>query len=77
MRNHDFEQPPTVPSDRRKRKASENGDKTHATPVAGFYHRGLTNELRESLVEYCRHSTLKARKDGRVALEVRTYTNLP
>ena len=52
MRNHDFEQPPTVSSDQRKRKASENGDKTHhATPVAGFFHRGLTNEPRESLVD--------------------------
>jgi hypothetical protein len=34
---------------------------------AGFFHAGLTDELKESLVELARHEAPKARADGRAA----------
>ena len=46
MRNHDFDRPPAVVSDRRKRKHEK------AAHVGGFFYSGLSVELQESLVEY-------------------------
>ena len=45
MRNHDFDTPPNIISDRRKRK--------HDLPAhsGGFFYTGLTVEMQESLVE--------------------------
>lgn len=63
MRNCDFEQPPAVASDRRKRKVSGE----EAPPQSGFFHR-LTPELQQSLVEYARLNVASARKDGAAAL---------
>jgi hypothetical protein len=65
MRNHDFERAPNIAHDRRKRK-QVNADKPE--PTAGFFHKGLTPELQESLVLYARRSAAAARDAGREAL---------
>ena len=62
MRNHDFDRPPAVVSDRRKRKHEK------AAHVGGFFYSGLSVELQESLVEYTRHAAAPARQAGREAL---------
>ena len=62
MRNHDFDRPPAIVSDRRKRKHEQ------APHVGGFFYTGLTVELQESLVEYVRHAAADARDAGRQAL---------
>ena len=58
MRNRDFERPPNVVHDRRKRK--EAGDVE--APVVGAYHRLLNERLKESLVSYSRREAMHARK---------------
>jgi superoxide dismutase len=60
MRNGDFERAENLNSVKRTRKDSEEKS-------AGFFHAGLTDELRESLVELARHEAPKARADGRAA----------
>ena len=63
MRNHDFDTPPTILSDRGKRKHEQ---KAHA---GGFFYTGLSVELQESLVTYVRRSADTARDAGRAALK--------
>ena len=84
MRNGDFNTPPKI-DNTRGRKRKEGHEQQPAR--GGFFHTGLTPELRESLVDYARHSVAEARKAGRAALkahddekilrrELRTQTQL-
>ena len=62
MRNKDFERPSNVDHERgRKRKLDAQPEK------AGFFHAGLTPELKESLVDYARLAAESARAEGRKA----------
>ena len=61
MVNRDFETPPNVLSDRRKRKHEKSEHK------GGYFYTGLTPELQESLVEYSRHEVAHARDANRQA----------
>ena len=70
MRMHDFDRPPRIVSDRRKRKHAQ------AAPRGGFFHSGLTAELQESLVEYARLTAASARVDGRLALQAQEVEKL-
>ena len=67
MRNHDFDQPRNVVSDRRKPKAG--GGEAGAAQRGGFYHTGLSDTLRRSLVEFVRRRTARAAVDGRASLK--------
>ena len=66
MRNHDFDLPRNVVSDRRKPKA---GGGEAGMQRGGFYWTGLSEELRRSLVEFVRRRTARAAVDGRAALK--------
>ena len=66
MRMHDFDRPPNVAHDRRKRKASGSDGEAN---TGGFFWTGLTDKLRESLVGYARLSAPGARAAGRDALK--------
>ena len=69
-RAHDFDGPANVAHDRRKQKAA--GDEAggdDATAAGGFFHTGLTDELKQSLVEHTRLAVAGARADGRVELK--------
>ena len=70
MRNHDFDRPPKIISDRRKRKHEE------APPSGGYFYSGLTIELQESMVEYVRHEAAGAREAGRQALKAQAAEKL-
>ena len=70
MRNHDFDTPPTIVSDRRLRKREA---KAHA---GGFFYTGLIPEMQESLVSYVRHSADDARDAGRAALRAQEAEKL-
>jgi hypothetical protein len=65
-RAHDFDRPPNVAHDRRKQKATGSDD---APAKGAFFYTGLTEELRESLVEYTRLAVAGARVDGRIELK--------
>lgn len=66
MRNHDLDREPNVAHDRgRKRKDGGEGE----SAGGGFFWRGLTGELRRSLVEFVRLAAPRARGDGRLALK--------
>ena len=67
MRNHDFDLPRNVVSDRRKLKAG--GGEAGAAKTGGFYWTGLTDALRQSLVEFVRRRTARAAFDGRAAVK--------
>ena len=56
--------PPYHPRIRRKRKH----DVVNAEPHGGFFWTGLSDRLRDSLVEFARRSLNGARRDGRLAL---------
>ena len=82
MRNHDFDRPRNVVSDRRKPTA-EGGEAGTATrgeagteTRGGFYWTGLTDALRRSLVEFVRRRTARATVDGRAALEAHDAAKL-
>ena len=64
-RNHDFDRPFNIAHDRRKRK---EGASEEAPPAGSFFWSGLSDRLRESLVEMARRTAKTARADGRVAL---------
>ena len=71
--NHDFELIRNVASDRRKSKAGA-GDAAAAAPAtAGFFHSGLTDRLRESLVLMTRLELKSAQADGRATLQARSF----
>jgi len=57
MRMHDYDRAAGVVSDRRKRKAPA----ADSEKEAGFFHRGLNDNLRESLVEMARKERVNAR----------------
>eukprot|EP00966_Prymnesium_polylepis_P332779 7388258-Prymnesium_polylepis.1 len=61
MRQHDFDTPPTIVSDRGKRKHERSA---HS---GGFFYTGLSEKLQESLVEYARREADPARKEEREA----------
>ena len=63
MRNQDFYRPVRIARQRGSAEASR------APPHAGFYYRGLTEELRSSLVEMARLDAEAARAAGRQAME--------
>ena len=66
MRNHDLDREPNVAHDRgRTRKDGGEGE----AAGGGFFWRGLTHELRRSLVEFVRLAAPRARADGRLALK--------
>ena len=68
MRMHYFDRTANVAHDRRKRK--ESGSDGEADAGSGFFwSAGLTDELRESLVEYARLEAPAARAAGRTALQ--------
>ena len=64
MRNGDFNRAPTITHDRRKRKEGAEPE----VQRDGFFWSGLTDALRDSLVEMARHEANEARKAGRAAL---------
>ena len=66
MRNHDFDLPRNVVSDRRKPKA---GGGEAGAQRGGFYWTGLSDALRRSLVEFVRRRAARAAVDGRTALK--------
>jgi len=70
MRNQDFERPPPVLSDRRKRKHQP------AAHLGGFFYSGLSAELQASLVAYSRKAAVGARADGRLALSAQEAEKL-
>jgi hypothetical protein len=63
MRNGDFERAENLNSVKRTHKESKESEQKSV----GFFHAGLTDELKESLVELARHEAPKARADGRAA----------
>jgi hypothetical protein len=69
MRNHDFEMPQNVAQDRRKRK-EQGGASEAAEDRGGFYYYGLSERLRESLVDFTRHAAEVARAENRADLKV-------
>ena len=66
MRNHDFDLPRNVVSDRCKPKA---GGGEAGAQRGGFYWTGLSDALRRSLVEFVRRRAARAAVDGRTALK--------
>ena len=66
MRNRDFERPVRVA--RRAQGAIEAGG-TAPVAATGFFYCGLSEELRESLVETARLGAEEARKEGRAAMQ--------
>jgi hypothetical protein len=62
---HDFDRPLRIISDRRKRKATVEGQLEAETQAAGFFWSVLTDELRASLVEWARHKVGGARSNAR------------
>ena len=68
MRNGDFERPPNVAHDRRKRKAGAESAEAERGAGRGFFYFGLNERLQESLVGYVRREAIEARKQGRADL---------
>lgn len=62
MRNGDFERAENLNWVKRPREESAKSEQS-----AGFFHAGLNDELRESLVELARHEAPTTRADGRAA----------
>ena len=71
MQNGDFEKPLLVAHDRRHAKGV-----LAEPPTSGFFHGGLNDRLRESLVEYSRKEAPEARKQSRSALEAQDAARL-
>ena len=67
--------PTTVVSDRRKRKEG-SGDDAAAAKGGFFWSSSMTDQLRESLVEFSRHGAAGARRNGRLALQAQEQEKL-